>query len=318
MVTVLVTGVAGFIGYHVAQALLARGDRVVGVDNMNNYYSVKLKQDRLAQIQSENFEFIQADISDKAVMNTLFREHQIDKVCHMAAQAGVRYSLTDPYSYEQSNNLGFLTLLEMCKEFKVHDIVFASSSSVYGGREEVPFKETDPNQLPISVYAATKRYNELLAHVYNKLYGLRCTGLRFFTVYGPWGRPDMALYSFVTDILANNQIRVFNNGQQERDFTYIDDIVQGVLTAIDKPFDYEIINLGRGDPVGLMEFVRQIEKALGKEANIRLETAQPGDVARTFADISKARELLGYDPKVSLEEAVKKFVEWYIEYHKSL
>ena len=314
---ILLTGGAGFIGSHVAEALLKRGDNVVLVDNMNDYYDITLKESRIQDLlHYDTAVFVKADIADETAMETLFKEHQFDKVCHLAAQAGVRYSIEQPLLYDRTNGKGTLVLFECCRKHAVKDIVFASSSSVYGGSDQLPFKEDDPVDMPLAMYAVTKRYNELQAYAYHKLYGLNCTGLRFFTVYGPKGRPDMALFKFTKAILENKPIEVYNDGKMLRDFTFISDIVSGVVGAIDKPFPYEIINLARGEQVQLLAFIEAIEKALGKKAEKQLLPMQQGDVPATHGDITKAQKLLGYDPRVSIEEGVAAFVAWYTEYYK--
>lgn len=311
---ILVTGGAGFIGFHVAKALAERGDEVAIIDNLNDYYDVKLKKDRLAQL-SEKVKFCQIDLADYSSLKKVFQEHQFDKICHLGAQAGVRYSLENPFAYEKSNNLGTLNILELMKEFKVKDLVFASSSSVYGGNKKVPFSVEDEVERPLSLYAATKKHNEHQAHVYHKLYGLNCWGLRFFTVYGPWGRPDMALFKFTDSIINNRPIDVYNYGEHERDFTYITDIVRGVILALDKVKGYEIFNLGNNHPVKLLDFISCVEKTLGKEAKKNFLPLQPGDVPKTFADIEKTKQILGWEPQVKIEEGIHLFVEWYNEYH---
>lgn len=312
---ILVTGGAGFIGFHVAKALLKRGDFVVIVDNFNAYYDPKLKKDRIKQIKKhKNLKVYNIDISKYNKLKRIFRKHKLNKICHLAAQAGVRYSLEDPFRYEYWNNLGTLNLLELAKEFKIKDFIYASSSSVYAGNKNQISSEKDKVDTPISFYAATKRSNELAAHVYHHLYGLNCTGLRFFSVYGPWGRPDMALFKFADLMLADKPINVYNYGKHERDFTYISDIVQGVLAAIDKAFPYEIINLGNNKSVKLMKYISLIEKELGKKAKKNMMPLQPGDIPKTYADIRKAKRLLGYNPKTSIEEGVKKFFAWYRKY----
>jgi len=316
MTRILVTGAAGFIGFHVAQALLERGDEVIGIDNLNDYYDPKLKEARLALLKNHTaFTFHKVDVADKDALFTIFTESAPEKVCHLAAQAGVRYSLKNPFAYEETNGKGMLVILEACRHHGVTSLVYASSSSVYGGNEKLPFSEEDRVDTPISVYAATKKFNEELAHVYHRLFGLHCVGLRFFTVYGPWGRPDMALFLFTKKIIADEPIPLFNKGKHKRDFTYIDDVTQGVLAAIDKELEYEVINLARGESVELLAYVKALEEALGKKAEKDLLPMQPGDVEATAADISKASELLGYDPRTSITEGVRRFVEWYKEYY---
>lgn len=314
---ILVTGGAGFIGFHVSKALAERGDDVVVVDNLNDYYERGLKKARIAELKRfKNIRIIKADVSDEAKMDKLFRKNSFDKICHLAAQAGVRYSIENPLAYERSNLLGTLVLLEMARHHNVKDFVFASSSSVYGNNRKVPFSEKDAVDSPVSLYAATKRSCELMAYAYHHLYGINCTGLRFFTVYGPWGRPDMAYFKFVKSIIAGEPIDVFNHGKMKRDFTFIADIVKGVVAAIDRPFPYEIINLGGDDPIELDRFISCIEKALGKKAERKLLPMQPGDVLVTMADISKAKKLLGFKPATRVEEGIRLFVEWYRSYYK--
>jgi len=317
--SILVTGSAGFIGFHTSKKLLERGDNVIGIDNFNDYYDTRLKADRNKILEKKsNFKLYMGDISTSWFMEKVFEENNIEKVCNLAAQAGVRYSIKNPFAYEKANNLGFLTILETMKEKKVKNIVFASSSSVYGGIKEVPFKETMNTNQPVSLYASTKMTNELYAHTYNHLFDIHTAGLRFFTVYGPWGRPDMAYFDFANSITNNKPIKVFNNGNQSRDFTYIDDIVDGVVSAIDKvqDFNYEIFNLGNSHPVSLLDFISTIENSLGKTAEKIFVPAQPGDVQQTYADITKAKSLLNYNPKTSLQEGIPKFVEWYKDYYK--
>jgi len=317
--TILVTGIAGFIGSHVALALMARGENVIGVDNFNSYYNPKLKEARIKQfLAGYNFKLYRLDLSDQPGLNKVFAENQIDKICHLAAQAGVRYSLEHPEVYIQSNIIGTHNLLELAKEYKVRDFIFASSSSVYGGNKKIPFAETDSVDSPVSLYAATKKANELQAYVYHHLYGLNCFGLRFFTVYGPWGRPDMALFKFTKSILADEPIEVYNQGQHRRDFTYIDDIVAGILAAIDRCSGYEIFNLGNNQPVELEYFIKVIEDTLGKKAKKQYLPLQPGDVVETYADIDKAKNLLGYQPQTKIEDGIKKFIDWYNNYQDIL
>ncbi|MBU0666403.1 MAG: SDR family NAD(P)-dependent oxidoreductase [Nanoarchaeota archaeon] len=314
MTKILVTGGAGFIGFHVSKALVARGDEVVIVDNFNDYYDVGLKEARAKELFGATI--IRADISDYKTMNKIFETHSFDKVCHLAAQAGVRYSVTNPFVYERSNILGTLNLLELCRNHGVKDFVFASSSSVYGNNKKLPFSEDDRVDNPISLYAATKKSNEEMAYVYHQLYNLNCTGLRFFTVYGPYGRPDMALFLFTKAIIEGQEVAVFNNGEMARDFTYISDIVSGVLAAIDKPFGFEIFNLARGESIRLLDFISEIEKNFGVLANKKFLPIQLGDVSKTSADISKAKKLLGYNPKTSISVGVKQFIDWYKSFYK--
>jgi len=313
---VLVTGGAGFIGSQVAKALVARGDDVVIVDNVNDYYDPTLKEARLREVVPESVPFYKVDITDYEALSNICKEHNFDAICHLAAQAGVRYSLQNPHAYEQTNNQGTLNMLELARHNGIKNVIYASSSSVYGGNTKVPFAESDPVEKPISLYAATKRANELMAYTYHHLYGLNCTGLRFFTVYGPYGRPDMALFLFTKAILENKAIDVFNYGDMERDFTYVDDIVAGVLAAIDKSCPYEIFNLGGDHPVKLSYFIECIEKKLGKEAEKNLLPIQPGDVPRTMADLTKAKKILGFNPQTKIEEGIHNFIVWYKEFYK--
>jgi UDP-glucuronate 4-epimerase len=320
---VFLTGVAGFIGFHVASALLARGDQVVGVDNMNPYYDVKLKQARLQQLQGKHgFVFAEGDISDRQAMTTLGQRHpDITHVVHLAAQAGVRHSLTDPYTYITSNVMGQVVMLEMARSFRqLEHFVYASSSSVYGGNTKLPFSIEDETEKPNSLYAATKKADELIGHTYAHLYDLPSTGLRFFTVYGPWGRPDMAAYLFTDAIVKGEPIKVFNDGNMWRDFTYIDDIVRGILATLShapsaKP-RHGIYNLGNHRSEKLTDFISVIEASLGKKASYRFEPMQPGDVERTFADIEASRRDLGFEPRVPISEGIPKFVEWFKTYHR--
>ena len=312
---VLVTGAAGFIGFHVAKKLCASGESVAGIDNLNAYYDPALKEARLAVLKkNRDFAFHKVDICDYDALRRVFAVGRIDVVCHMAAQAGVRHSLTDPFAYQKSNNEGFLNLLECARHYTVKNIVYASSSSVYGATTRLPFSEEDRADAPISLYAATKRSNELTAHCYSRLFGLATTGLRFFTVYGPWGRPDMALFKFTKAILAGQPIEVYNNGNMRRNFTYIDDVVEGVLLTLGRPVPYAIYNVGNSRAEGLMDFIREIEKNLGRKAVIRYLPLQAGDVAETVADISRLRKL-GYEPRTNIDRGVNAFVSWYREYY---
>jgi UDP-glucuronate 4-epimerase len=333
---VLVTGAAGFIGMHVAQALLQRGDEVVGVDNMNGYYDVALKRDRLAQLLgNERFRFQRLDIADTAAVNACFAHGRFDHVVHLAAQAGVRHSVTHPHTYAQANLVGFLNVLEGCRHHGIRHLVYASSSSVYGGNVKMPFSEQDAVDHPVSLYAATKRANELMAHSYCHLYGLPATGLRFFTVYGPWGRPDMAYFKFAHAILAGQPIAVFNHGRMSRDFTYIDDIVHGLLAVLDAPpaadagvrngdagpatsgsAPYRVLNIGSHAPVPLMDFIAALERALGRRAKLDLQPMQPGDVEATYADVNALQAITGSNrAAMPIEEGVQRFVVWYRRYH---
>ncbi|HEY8973194.1 MAG TPA: NAD-dependent epimerase [Burkholderiaceae bacterium] len=327
---VLVTGAAGFIGMHVVQRLAARGDRVVGIDNVNAYYDPALKEARLAELSGlPGFRFERLDIADGPALDALFAREKFDRVVHLAAQAGVRYSIENPLAYGESNLAGFLNVLEACRRHPVSHLVYASSSSVYGGNAKMPFSEADSVDHPVSLYAATKKANELMAHTYSHLYGIATTGLRFFTVYGPWGRPDMAYFSFTRDILAGTPIAVFNEGRMMRDFTYIDDIVDGVVAVLDKPatpdpaFDalaphpgrsrapYRVFNIGNQDPVQLGAFIETIEKALGVQAVKVFKPMQPGDVVATYADVSALRDWTGVSPKTPLADGIGRFVDWY-------
>ncbi len=313
---VLVTGAAGFIGFFVARALLERGDRVVGMDNLNAYYEVGLKEARLRRLEAySGFSFERGDVADPGDVARAFDQGPFDVVCHLAAQAGVRYSLKNPVAYGHANLMGFLHVLEACRRRGTGNLVYASSSSVYGANRKVPFAEEDRVDRPVSLYAATKVANELMAHTYHHLYGIPVTGLRFFTVYGPWGRPDMALFTFTRRMLAGQPIDVYNYGRMERDFTYIDDIARGVVAAIDRPLGCEVVNLGNHRPVRLERFIEVLEQALGVKARRNPLPMQPGDVPRTYADVSRARELLGWEPVVPIEEGIPRFVAWYREYY---
>jgi UDP-glucuronate 4-epimerase len=329
----LVTGCGGFIGYHVSEALLARGDEVVGLDDLNPYYDVSLKEARLARLSGRpGFGFVRAALQDRPAVERAFAGGPFDRVVHLAAQAGVRYSLTHPHAYIESNLVGFQNVLEACRHAGVGHLVYASSSSVYGSNAKTPFAETDPADHPVSLYAATKRANELAAHAYSHLFGLPTTGLRFFTVYGPWGRPDMALFLFTKAILAGEPIKVFNFGRMRRDFTYVDDVVDGVLRAADRPpaagaagpdagtpaasaAPYRVYNLGGDRPVELTRLIDVLESALGRVAKRELLPIQPGDVPETAADLTLARRDLGFDPETPVEQGVRRFVEWYKGYH---
>lgn len=313
---ILITGTAGFIGFHLAKRYLEDGIEVIGYDNFNDYYDVNIKKGRNEILSKfDDFQVIKGGLEDRELIYSVFKEYDIDKVCNLAAQAGVRYSLTNPHAYIDSNLTGFINILEACRHNDVKDLVYASSSSVYGGNKDIPFGADDRVDNPISLYAATKKSNELMAHVYSHLFDLNTTGLRFFTVYGPWGRPDMALYIFTKRIAEGVPIDVFNHGKMERDFTYIDDIVEGIMACIDNPFRYEVFNLGNNNPVQLEYFISIIEKELGKEAVKNYMPIQPGDVPKTFADIDKTKEKLGWEPKISIEEGIKRFVEWYNWYY---
>ena len=332
---VLVTGAAGFIGFHTARALLARGDEVVGVDNLNDYYDPKLKDARLAILERERgFRFDKLDIADREAMQQIFDRDQFGAVVHLAAQAGVRHSISNPHVYVQSNVTGFLHVLEGCRRQRVGHLVYASTSSVYGANTSMPFSERQNVDHPLTLYAATKKANELMAHSYSSLYGLPTTGLRFFTVYGPWGRPDMALFLFTQRILAGEPIDVFNEGHHQRDFTYIDDIVAGVVAAVDHiaapdpTFNadspdpstsyapYKIYNIGNQRPVTLLRYIEVLEHCLGREARKNLIPMQLGDLQDTWADVSALARDVGYRPRTELEVGVKRFVDWYLEYYR--
>ena len=332
---ILVTGAAGFIGMHTSLRLLARGDEVVGLDNLNDYYDPTLKEARLARLMPHaGFRFVKMDVADRAGMEALFAAEKFDRVIHLAAQAGVRYSLQNPHAYIDSNVVGFMNILEGCRHSKVQHLVYASSSSVYGGNTKMPFSEADSVDHPVSIYAATKKANELMAHTYSHLYGLPTTGLRFFTVYGPWGRPDMALFLFTKAILEGRPIDVFNHGRMKRDFTYVDDIVEGVIRTLDRvaepdaTFDalqpnpgtsnapYRVFNIGNHDPVELMAFVAAIEDALGMRAEKNFLPLQDGDVPATDADTAALNAWTGFAPATSVRDGVGRFVAWYRDYYK--
>ncbi len=330
----LVTGAAGFIGFHLSLRLLARGEQVVGFDNLNDYYSVDLKRDRLKLLtKHDNFKFVEADLADQTQVDQVFRDHNFDRVVNLAAQAGVRYSLENPRAYTESNIVGFLNILEACRHAKTPHLTYASSSSVYGGGTKMPFGTVDRVDHPLSLYAATKKSNELMAHTYSHLYGLPTTGLRFFTVYGPWGRPDMALFLFTKAILEGRPIDVFNEGRMQRDFTYIDDIVEGVDRTSEKiaspdpdwnssapnpstsSAPYRIYNIGNNAPVELSTFIETIEQAVGMQAKRNLMPMQAGDVPATFADINALEDAVGFRPSTSIVVGIQKFVQWYRDYY---
>ncbi|MBV5347677.1 NAD-dependent epimerase [bacterium] len=333
---VLLTGAAGFIGMTTALRLLARGDEVVGLDNLNDYYDVNLKQNRLNRLLPQaGFRFVKLDVSDQAGMAALFAAEKFDRVIHLAAQAGVRYSLQNPHAYIESNVVGFTNILEGCRHNKVQHLVYASSSSVYGGNTKMPFSEHDSVDHPVSLYAATKKANELMAHTYSHLFGLPTTGLRFFTVYGPWGRPDMALFLFTKAILDSKPIDVFNHGNMMRDFTFVDDIVEGVVRVLDKvpeanpAYDavaadpatsnapYRVFNIGNNNPVRLLDFIACIEDALGKKAEKRLLPLQDGDVPATYANTDALNDWVGFVPGTGVPEGIGRFVDWYRDYYKA-
>ncbi len=332
---ILITGSTGFIGYHLSSSILSKDCYVVGIDNMNDYYDVKLKDDRLEQLeQNSNFCFYKVDLKDKQSIEKLFDEHHFDYVIHLAAQAGVRYSITNPYAYIDSNIMGFMNILEACRNHPVKHLIYASSSSVYGGNKVTPFSTDHNVDHPVSLYAATKKSNELMAHTYSHLFGIPTTGLRFFTVYGPWGRPDMAYFSFTDSIINDKSIKVFNHGNMERDFTYIDDIVEGIyklIPLVPEPnpdwsdedgksstsfAPYKIYNIGNNQPVKLERFISVLEEKIGKKANKIYMDMQPGDVLKTYADVSDLEDAVGFKPDTSIEEGLGKFVEWYKDYYK--
>ncbi len=326
--SILVTGAAGFIGYFLTQRLLAEGEQVYGIDNLNDYYDVGLKRGRLAQLKTKpNFQFEQLDLADREGMARLFSTQRFDRVVHLAAQAGVRYSLKNPYAYADSNLSGFIHVLEGCRQSGVSHLVYASSSSVYGANRHVPFATADSVDHPVSLYAATKKANELMAHSYSHLYQLPTTGLRFFTVYGPWGRPDMAYFKFVDAIANDRPIHVYNHGKMRRDFTYIDDVVEGVTRVLAQPpapiddpafrteAPYKIYNIGNHSPVSLMDFIETIESALGKTAEKIMMPIQPGDVEETYADVSDLMADVGFRPSTPLSVGIERFVAWYQQYY---
>ncbi len=326
---ILITGVAGFIGYHLAQRLLAEGETICGIDNLNAYYDVELKRDRLAQLKEHpNFSFELLDLADRPGLAALFKAAGFDRAINLAAQAGVRHSLENPFSYIDSNIVGFTNLLEACRHYPVEHLVYASSSSVYGANTKVPFAVTDNVDRPVSLYAATKKANELMAYTYSHLYNIPTTGLRFFTVYGPWGRPDMAYFKFVQAILAGKTIDIYNFGKMERDFTYIDDIVEGLVRvlykapsmpkaeALHSPPPYRLYNIGNHTPVQLLQFIEVIEQTLGQTAPKNFLPMQPGEVISTYADIDDLVQDFGFKPGTSLEEGITRFVQWYRDYYR--
>src|SRR5690554_6945694 len=319
----LVTGAAGFIGMYSAKRLLEQGHQVVGLDNLNDYYEPELKQHRLAQLLPfENFTFAELDLANREGMAALFKAEQFDRVIHLAAQAGVRYSIENPFAYVDSNLVGMMTILEGCRHNKVQHLVYASSSSVYGMNDKIPFSEDDQVDNPVSLYAATKKSNELMAHSYSKLYKIPTTGLRFFTVYGPAGRPDMAPWLFTEAIIQGEPIKVFNHGKMMRDFTYIDDIVEGVMRIQDvipqTEIPYSLFNIGNNEPIQLSRFIKAIESACGKEAKKIMLGMQPGDVERTYADTTRLETVVGYKPQTEIEDGIEQFVTWYKEFKKEI
>lgn len=336
MKTILVTGAAGFIGYHLAQRLLTEGFKVIGIDNKNDYYDVQLKTDRVNQlISQQGFVFHQVDLDNKMAIDRIFQQEHFDAIVNLAAQAGVRYSLQNPSAYINSNITGFLHILEGCRYYQAGQLIYASSSSVYGANTSMPFSVHDNVDHPISLYAATKKSNELMAHAYSHLYGIPTTGLRFFTVYGPWGRPDMAYFSFTRDILIGRTIKIFNHGKMKRDFTYIDDIVEGIVRLLNRKAEpnltwtgkepdpatsyapYRVYNIGNNAPIELMKLVNLLEHNLGVEAKKEFLPMQPGDVLETYADIDDLARDVGFAPRTSIEEGIAKFVEWYKEYYSA-
>ena len=319
MERILITGSSGFIGMHACKNLLDDGYKVFGIDNMNDYYDVSLKKARLnILLDYDNFNFKRVDISNLRQVEKIFETFKPQKVVNLAAQAGVRYSLENPHAYIQSNVVGFTNIIELCRNYEVKGLIYASSSSVYGGNEKIPFSVSDRVDKPISIYAASKKSNELIAYTYNHLFGLHSTGLRFFTVYGPWGRPDMAMYIFANKISSGKAISVFNHGEMQRDFTYIDDIISGIRSSIENNYQLEVFNLGNNRCENLMDMIGCIEKQFGRKAKVDFMEIQPGDVEKTFADIDYSKKKLNYRPEVSIREGIPRFIEWYKSYHKLL
>ncbi|CAH2570993.1 putative 37,6 kDa protein in cld 5'region [Planktothrix rubescens] len=327
MANLLVTGVAGFVGFHLCQRLLDRGDTIIGIDNLNDYYDVSLKQARLEQLKNRSgFSFKKLDLADREGINQLFAQGNFEQVAHLAAQAGVRYSLKNPYAYIDSNLVGFLNILEGCRHSQIQHLVYASSSSVYGANKKIPFSVEDNVDYPISLYAATKKSNELIAHSYSHLYQIPMTGLRFFTIYGPWGRPDMAMFIFTKAILEEKPIDVFNYGKMQRDFTYIDDIVEGVIRTLDRipqsgenpqtNAPYKLYNIGNNQPIELLHLIEVLETALGKPAIKNFMPIQPGDVPITYADVDALIQDIDFQPNTSIEVGVQNFVDWYRSYYR--
>ena len=321
--SILVTGAAGFIGFHTVMALLERGDNVIGIDSINDYYDINLKLARIDESKSDQYTFIQLDMSDREMLFSKLSEYDISSIIHLGAQAGVRYSLENPLAYVQSNIIGFTNILEFSRERSIQHLVYASTSSVYGANKKIPYVESDRTDQPIQFYAATKKANELMAYSYSHLFQLPTSGLRFFTVYGPWGRPDMALFKFTKNILSGDPIDVYNHGKHSRDFTYVTDIVSGVIKIHDKytgglnngKMHAEVFNIGSSSPVQLMDYIKEIEICLSKEAKINLLPLQPGDIQDTYADTSKLYDAVGYRPETNIQEGVKYFVDWYLHYY---
>ena len=312
MLKILITGAAGFIGYHLSRSFLKDGAIILGIDNLNNYYDTGLKEQRLKRLKGfKNFTFKKIDLIDEKKLNNVFLNFNPSIVIHLAAQAGVRYSIENPRAYLDSNLIGFHNVIEQCRRCKINKLIYASSSSIYGLNEKIPFSVNDKTDYPVSLYGATKKSNELVAHAYSHLYGVKTIGLRFFTVYGPWGRPDMAYFSFTKKIIEGRKIEVFNHGNMQRDFTYIDDIVDGIRNTIDKDFNFEIFNLGNSKSEDLMTMIRIIEKELNINAKIVFKDMQAGDVFKTYADIKKSSKMLGFKPKVSLQVGLKRTIDWY-------